>query len=92
MDIVFEILTEIFLEGYLALLKILIPKEKMSSRKAKILEWIAAALTVAVLFAFVIGVGLLVEDGKSTLGIGLLIGSLVIFFGQLIFGIIYAAK
>lgn len=92
MDILFEVLAEIFLEGYLALLKILIPRHKMTARKAKILEWIAAALTVAVLFAFVAGIALLVENGKSPLGLGLLIGSLVVFFGQLLFGIIYAMK
>ena len=92
MDIVFEILAEIFLEGYLALLKILIPKNRMTARKEKFLEWIAAALTVAVLFAFVFGIALLIENEKSALGAGLLIGSLVIFFGQLIFGIVCAMK
>ena len=92
MEILFEILTEIFLEGYLSLLKILIPQDKMTARKARILEWIAAGLTVAVLFAFAIGVGLLIENSKSALGLGLLIGSIVVFFGQLIFGIIHAVK
>lgn len=92
MDILFEVLAEIFLEGYLELLKILIPKHKMTARKARILEWIAAVLTVAVLFAFVIGIALLSENGKSPLGLSLLIGAIIIFFGQLIFGIVNAVK
>ena len=92
MDILFQVLGELFLEGYLALLKILIPKHKMTARKQKVLEWIAAALTVAMILAFAIGIGLLIENSKSTLGAVLLIGSLILFFGQLIFGIIHAMK
>ena len=88
MDILLEALYGIFLEGYIALFSLLIPKDKMTEKKRQVIEWIIAVLMFIVLCTFVVGIGLLVENGKSTIGYILLIGSIIIFLVQLIFGIL----
>ena len=82
MDIVFEILIELYLE-----LMFLIVPEKNVTKKHKIIAAVIALIVIAVIFAFIILGVVLIFEKNNLLGIIPLSLAIIISVVQIIFGI-----
>lgn len=90
MDFVFESIFEVFINLYIELMTLFVPRKKVNKKNLKI---IAAIEAVALFVAVIVGFCMIAEsDGASVVGRVLLIAASAIIVLQIVFGLIIRKK
>ena len=92
MDFLVEMILNIFIEGWLELMTLGIPKDKLSDKKRELIRKIAVIfvglLTIAMFIALIFGIGCITNDKNKMLGYVLVFGVIAITIMQIVFGIV----